>query len=761
MLYRVRAATSAPDVVAKATGPEFAFADLPPATYCVSAEAPLARAGACDLHLHAGERLTRTLTLKAPVSPIHGIVRDSGAGPVPSARISAWAPAGRDAVAVAQADAAGRFQLDVPPGWHQVRADADGYAPEVRMVEVVPGRALELVLHPGAAVRGIVIDGETNAPAAGARVTATIATGGRAHAQAGSDGRFAFGALAPGRHRLQASRGPAVSMSEEVALGLGDQGEARLVLSARGSVLEGRVVDAASGRPISAAVVRLDGAGGAQATGDAEGRYRFEGLAPDEYQLSVTADGYVHWHRSLLVTGRTQANAPLQRGATVRGRVVLADGSPVPGAAITSSAWTLDDDRLKDVRTGVDGAFVLSPVEPGRVEVAAHHPAHGLARPASVEIAVGGVAEVVLRFEQGSSVSGRVLLDNGQPAAGALVSIASEESGGAWTAAAGPDGRYDLHALPPGAYQLLARPAGTWSSWSVTHSPERVAVRLAERERKRVDLTVAGGRLTIRGSVVDAAGQAVPGAEISVERLLPGYDFAVTVSEAITSSAGDGTFAVEGLPRGEYRVVGEHPLHARAEVGPVRAGGAAVALRLPAAAAFHGRVIQDGRPVTAFKLTWSWRFAGQRRDGQRVFTDPEGRFAVAGAEPTSALQLSAETAGGAWGETAEIALPAGGNPEIQVVVAARGTVKGRLMRGDAPAAGYQLYLGKGAMPRTDAAGRFEAQLPPGQHWRIGVMTAGADLPPLLHPFEVKAGEVVDLGDLQVPEGQLLEESGGH
>ncbi|HVG62963.1 MAG TPA: hypothetical protein VNA24_30645 [Hyalangium sp.] len=127
------------------------------------------------------------------------------------------------------------------------------------------------------------------------------------------------------------------------------------------------------------------------------------------------------------------------------------------------------------------------------------------------------------------------------------------------------------------------------------------------------------------------------------------------------------------------------------------------------------RVLDQGRPVTTFKLSW--------RGGSRVFVDPQGRFELTGLEPAEHQRVSAETPDGKWGSSKKFALSAGERVEVQIDVKSQGLVRGRLMD-----------------PRTGqgAVGRYE---------RFFAMSSTADLPPISRVFEVKPGETTDLGEV--------------
>ena len=63
-----------------------------------------------------------------------------------------------------------------------------------------------------------------------------------------------------------------------------------------------------------------------------------------------------------------------------------------------------------------------------------------------------------------STLSGRVLDQNGEGASGAMVTAHNTATSAEWSAAAGADGRFVLQFLPPGTYEVEVTLAG-FSTW--------------------------------------------------------------------------------------------------------------------------------------------------------------------------------------------------------------------------------------------------------------------------------------------------------
>jgi RNA polymerase sigma factor (sigma-70 family) len=746
-----------PSIVARGQGERFDFGALAAGTYCVTAQAEGRQGSVCGIRLEQGERRVQDVSLSPAGLRLRGVVRDAGAGTVPMPRITARPHPSLDGVVSSLGRDNGGYELALQPGWYRVSASGNGYTSVTRLIELTGDRELDFFLNPAGQLSGRVIDAESGAPAAGATVVARSDTAEPKTVHAGPDGRFEFSGLGSGRFRLFATLNGRYGAGEEVALTPGESRQSDIRISQRGVSLEGKVVEVGTGRPLPESEVWLRGTAEWSARTDEAGRFRIDGLVPDEYEITATASDFVLGRQQVLVSeqGRSGVVLALHKGAAVHGRVTLASGAPVAEAVVESSAWALGDPRLVHIRTRADGTFTLKPIEPGRVKLAAYHPEHGLTRMVDVMVTTGESAPVQLSFTADASVSGTVRFDDGSTAAGALVTLSSEQANAAWTTTANADGSYRVESLPAGAYSVSIRSPSAWSEDSVVHDPAKVQLELSSGERKVLDLRVPGGHERIQGRVVDASGSPVAGASVWAERLVEGAPTGSALGGVEVYTLDDGSFSLEGLPRGEYLIGARHVEHARGTLSPIRAGASGVVVALRSPGRVVGRVLDQGRPVTTFKLSW--------RGGSRVFVDPQGRFELTGLDPAEHQRVSAETPEGKWGASKKFALGAGERIEVQIDVKSQGVVRGRLVdpRTGQGAVGLQVFFGFDALTRTDGQGLFEVRLPVGRYERFFAMSSTADLPPISRVFEVKPGETTDLGEVLMPSGTSEAEEPEH
>ncbi len=201
-------------------------------------------------------------------------------------------------------------------------------------------------------IGGRVVDA-TGTPVGGARVESS---GGTA-VVTGADGRFSVGGLAAGPHDLRVT-----------ATGFEDRTEARVFAGAKPIEVKlrtlgrwrGRVLDAESREPLASFWVDD------QLFESVQGKFELRARDDRPHQLVVSEPA--HAPRRMAVPrprpGETIELGPIEldRGATVRGRLVGADGSPRPG--LTVRAFGAHPDSVEGT-SEADGTFELHGLSDG------------------------------------------------------------------------------------------------------------------------------------------------------------------------------------------------------------------------------------------------------------------------------------------------------------------------------------------------------------------------------------------------------------
>ena len=264
----------------------------------------------------------------------------------------------------------------------------------------------------------------------------------------------------------------------------------------------------------------------------------------------------------------------------LEGTVFGADGRPVEGTSVFvvqrgRPAWDFTDDL---------GRFRLTDLHAGPLEVAVHAPGHVAT---SVEAQVGA-GPLVVRLKDTISSPPRLPDPTRLPLAGQVLATgtdltgfevallptapASEPGTGApRRVACDAEGRFSVEALVPAEYEVLLLPpwaaGGVWPDLltSLGAPPMRIVHPLIE------DLQLALATGTIAGAAFDGSrGEPLAGALV-VALPRPALDGTDPRRFPPTRTNASGTYRLEGLPPGEYRVVltaGDHTREATVEVVP-------------------------------------------------------------------------------------------------------------------------------------------------------------------------------------------------
>src|SRR5262245_43936459 len=432
---------------------------------------------------------------------VEGRVLDEREAPVAGAEV--WLLSGsKDWLgmsAVARSDAAGRFQLRDLPATYSLGATARGFAPSslVDLELVNPATSLaEVVLHlggEGGALQGRVLD---SGGAAGAGAFVCVGTGRWGDfrhdgtrqerwsprlTRCDEDGRFRFDGLEAGVLPVEVLARPAPLWSSTVEVQRGATTELEVSLLAS-AALEGVVRDD-DGTPVEHAFVRAFRAriapaylargqyddpsviGSPVTITDGEGHYRLEGVWPGEvFAYSSPPRGvdedYSEVHAEAVLEarpGETLAwNPVLEPGRSIRGRVLYADGAPMPESFVRAYESGTNERRV--ALTDAEGhfAFFNLPAGPFRVDVQILTPG---ARPLFAEgvFPDGPELELVADFSNVPSEPGRVrgrFTDPTQRFAHPLGATLTMVTGFRFPARS-EGGEFEFTDVPPGRYRVV------------------------------------------------------------------------------------------------------------------------------------------------------------------------------------------------------------------------------------------------------------------------------------------------------------------
>ena len=477
-------------------------------------------------------------------------------------------------------DAQGRFDLPgVPAGsGYTISATAPTIALEEQLgLEVRAGQVTEVDLrcHPGAVIGGRVIDGE-GAPVAGANVAMVyldmsrllFSADGRAEPiTTDGEGRFRIERVAAGRVAfIAAADDLAPSNIEELAVvDNGVYDDLQLQLNG-GATVQGIVVDDQQ-QPVAGAkvVVRpferpndpdflklaLKIRHIEVETG-ADGRFVAKGMTGERLVLQAQKSGYTTALRLGVKLDGKDVKIEIQRGAVIHGRVLLAGDQPATRFRVETSTRPIPaaSAGAADATAGVDGTSSSTWAADG-----------------------GGRGGMRGRFGRGGPAFGperTMQLPEGQTMADRGMNL-----DGSWREISSPDGRFTLQGLPPGRITVRVRADGCRDAadQKVDLQPTQVSAELVFK---------LGTGSEVSGTVVDAAtGKPVADAQVTAyrqrERQSRGlFDFQIDAEDfdfmAMSSTQGrrsamtdsKGSFDIEALEPGNYRLTARHPDMAKA-----------------------------------------------------------------------------------------------------------------------------------------------------------------------------------------------------
>jgi hypothetical protein len=369
-----------------------------------------------------------------------------------------------------------------------------------------------------------------------------------------------------------------------------------------GGSLSGKVVNVATGRPVSRSTVTLRGAkvrGSPSTETNAQGQYAFEGLPADQYMVEAYKDGFV---RGYFADARTKTaglvyveeggrrdgvDVALRRGGVIAGLVVDEDGEPALGATVRAirRRYTTAGIRLEIAATfQADdlGSFRLFGLAPGSYFVTAvPRVSPSVLPPASRQSATPPVVPSVASTFYPSAASlgdaSPVAVDAGAETPGVLISllslrvacisgriaqrqaaqistssvalIESVAGGGgrlvAETIAETSSGLFRFELVPPGRYTLVA--AGHSERGEPVHGTASVAV-AGEDAEVAIMLGPPG---TVDGEVTTDPGTAERLESMQVT-LLPMSVIPRTVRAPTVTLNRDGSFLCSAVPPGDY-----------------------------------------------------------------------------------------------------------------------------------------------------------------------------------------------------------------
>ena len=541
-------------------------------------------------------------TASAATGSISGTVTD-GANPIAGATVESWRNDCCGGIYSTTTAANGTYTLaGVDDTSYRVRAYKAGFAQEWYDNAYTIGSATSVVVSGGLATNGInfalgaggsvsgTVTNDSAVPIVGATVSAnSFGCYCFVSATTGPGGTYIIPNLPPDSYTVGASApgyaakyytdtyDPNTATSVAVSNSATTPGiNLALALSA---TISGTITNGV-GAPIANAEVSLAQASSSyQTSTNGSGVYSISGLPPVCFRVTAGKSGFAPEYYN---NAYTQADATLvcpPAGGTVGNiHIALAPGGQINGTVTDGVGAPLQDVQViarnadgeccdavtsESAVTGANGTYVLGNMPPGTFIISFRKDGYldeyydsqtdvDLADPVGVTLS-GTAPNINASLGTTGSISGRITNHVGAGVAGARVQASPYDCcrgtyGGATTAA---DGTYTITDLAPGLYRVAVTSAGIYATSryypGAYDSDAAVAVAVASRaDTSAIDIALEPGA-SISGNVGAQGGEPVAGASV--------YAFCDGCGGFRSgTTASNGTYSVQGLPPGQYRL---------------------------------------------------------------------------------------------------------------------------------------------------------------------------------------------------------------
>lgn len=489
---------------------------------------------------------------------LHGLVVSAKNEPVPGATVRMVGPVS----ATVESNYLGEFRFEPSPeGAYFLDAEAGSAAATPVLVHFTAQTGL-VVLHlsSAAGLSVSVVSATDQSPISNAAVEIRAApTYGEALLKSGltnEKGEYLVRGLAPGGYTAAAQAKGFRPLSKLLSPQAGLTWEITLAL-APGSEVRGTIVDEA-GRGVARAVVRpypadrfFESRIGRQVTtfdtvSDKSGLFILPALEPGTFRLNVTHSDFLPgWSDVFTMEGTPKSGLTikLEKGASVEGRVVKFDGSPVARAVVRVNAVAQEvrGAGVRELIADDSGTFHLSGLPRARMHVVASDGSSS-SENVAIDLDSGDVRNLEIRLQLDGTITGVVTNRFGAAIENAQVVCVGMPRGAVGTRPVLPEttdahGRFTCSALAPGQFFLTATRPYPNNNQSPARRSAGISAMVGARDVRIVlpdDGTIVG-RVSLSGQTLNQFSIALDNS-----------------AEPRMFNSADGSFTLDGLAPGSY-----------------------------------------------------------------------------------------------------------------------------------------------------------------------------------------------------------------
>jgi protocatechuate 3,4-dioxygenase beta subunit len=454
----------------------------------------------------------------------------------------------------------------------------------------------------------------------------------------------------------------------------------------RGVEISGRVVHA-DGSPVAGAIVDTPTAMMPRtATSAADGTFTIAGVASGSAVVTAhSSDGNLSSSSVTVNAPARDVTVTMPQGARVEGRILdRATQQPVTDFTVSLPPRNRRPPTVSPIATASgqqvhadDGHYAVENVPPGSVELLVRATGYVPGSRSDINVEDGKtVTGIDIQLDRGSTVSGRVT-SGGTPVAGVQVRQSFQRTPTVSNATTDADGFYSLDGVAEGDHTIDFQKIGFVAS----HKP----IAVTAGKDVHLDVELDHGR-ELRGRVVDRTGRGVAG--VGIAATVPGQP---GPGNTMMATDADGSFLIQGLTDGKYKVVARKEGFVSAEANDVDVPqNRALTLTMESGATITGHI--NGLPPEQLTQVIVTASGGTSRN--QTYADAGGNFSLAGL-PDGRVRVDAILtlpASRRMAPSKSITIENGVAPLVEINFEEGITVSGRVTKAGAPVSGGNIIF---------------------------------------------------------------------